>query len=202
MEDVLATIDVQRRRFTVDEYYRMASAGILTEKDRVELIEGEIMLMAPIGSRHSVCVSALLERLMPAVRGRATLRPQLPLFVSSTTEPEPDIVLVSPSPKYWTGHPRPEDVLLVVEVAETSYRYDRNVKLPLYARAGIADVWIVDLVHTAVEVYREPGPDGYRSTQRLERGATVSPAAFPDVRITVDEILPPVPPISTGPSRT
>jgi Uma2 family endonuclease len=193
MDDVLATIDVQRRRFTVDEYYRMASVGILTEKDRVELIEGEIMQMAPIGPRHSECFGALLERLMPAVLGRAKLRPQLPLFVSSTTEPEPDIVLVLPGFRYWTEHPRPEDVLLVVEVAETSYRYDRDVKLPLYARAGIADVWIVDLVHALVEVYREPGPDGYRSTQRLGRGATVSPAAFPDVMIPVDEILPPTP---------
>jgi Uma2 family endonuclease len=191
MDDVLAKVDVPRRRFTVDEYYRMGEVGILTEKDRVELIDGDIIQMSPIGSRHGHCIAALNERLMPAVVGRALLRPQLPLFISSRTEPQPDVLLVKPGAHYWGKQPRPEDVLLLVEVAETSYSYDRNVKLPLYARENIPEVWIIDLVRGAVEVYREPGPRGYQSLTRLERGATLTPAAFPDVVIAVMEILPP-----------
>jgi Uma2 family endonuclease len=123
--------------------------------------------------------------------GRAILRPQLPLRISSNTEPQPDIMLVRPDARYWKEQPRPEDVLLLVEVAETSYHYDRDVKLPRYARENVREVWIVDLVRGAVEVYREPGPNGYRSERRVERGATLSPGAFPDVAIVVDEILPP-----------
>jgi Uma2 family endonuclease len=191
MDDVLAKVDVPRRRFTVDEYYRMGEVGILTEKDRVELIDGDIIQMSPIGSRHGHCIAALIERLMPAVVGRALLRPQLPLFISSHTEPQPDVLLVKPGAHYWEQQPRPEDVLLLVEVAETSYSYDRNVKLPLYARENIPEVWIIDLVRGAVEVYRGPSPRGYQSLTRLERGATLTPAAFPDVAIAVMEILPP-----------
>src|ERR1051326_812576 len=191
MDDVIAKVEVSRRRFTVDEYYRMAETGILTANDRVELIDGEIVQMSPIGSRHSECVGTLTERLTVALLGRARLRPQLPLRISINTEPQPDIILVRSGATYWEAHPGPDDVLLLVEVAEASYRYDHDVKLPLYARANIPEVWIVDLVRGAVEVYREPGPQGYRIERRFERGAAGSPSAFPDVTIVVSEILPP-----------
>jgi Uma2 family endonuclease len=191
MTDVIAKVGLSRRRFTVDEYYRMGEVGILTGNDRVELIDGEILTMSPVGFRHSQCVAVLTERLVLAVAGRALLRPQLPLRISSNTEPEPDIILVRPGDHYWKQQPRPEDVLLLVEVAETSYRYDHDVKLPRYARENVPEVWIVDLVRGAVEVYREPTPNGYRSERRAGRGATLSPGAFPDVAIAVDEILPP-----------
>ena len=191
MNDVIAKVGFSRRRFTVDEYYRLGEVGILTESDRVELIDGDIVQMSPIGSHHSQCVAALNERLVPAVVGRALLRPQLPLRISNNTEPEPAIILVRPGSHYWKQHPRPEDVLLLIEVAETSYAYDHDVNLPLYARENVPEVWIVDLPRGAVEAYREPGANGYRSARRLERGATLTPAAFPDAVITIDEILPP-----------
>ena len=191
MDDVIAKVGLSRRRFTVDEYYRMGEVGIFTETDRVELIDGEILKMSPIGPRHSQCVATLNERLVLPLAGRAILRPQLPLRISSNTEPQPDIMLVRPGARYWKEHPRPEDVLLLVEVAETSYRYDHDVKLPRYARENIREVWIVDLVRGVVEVYREPAPNGYRFERRVERGGTLTPSAFPDVTIAVDEILPP-----------
>ena len=191
MDDVIAKVGLSRWRFTVDEYYRLAEVGILTERDHVELIDGDIVQMSPMGSCHGQCVAALTERLVMAVARRALLRPQLPFRISMRTEPEPDIILVRPGPDYWTQHPRPEDVLLLIEVAETSYAYDHDVKLPLYARENVPEVWIVDLPRGAVEVYRNPSPSGYRSAGRLERGATLTPAAFPDVVIAVDEILPP-----------
>ena len=191
MDDVIAKVGMKRQRFTVDQYYRMGEVGILTEKDRVELIDGEILQMSPIGLHHSACVGALTLRLVLAVGRRAQLRPQLPLRISTNTEPQPDILLVRPGDHYWKQHPRPGDVLLLVEVAETSYRYDHDVKLPRYARENIPEVWIVDLVRGVVEVYREPSPSGYRSERRVKRGGTLTPAALSDVAIVVDEILPP-----------
>jgi Uma2 family endonuclease len=194
MSDVLATVEVQRRRFTVEEYYRMAQVGILGPTDRVELIEGEIVQMSPIGILHGTCVVALTEALTRSLGERALLSPQNPVRLPSDTEPQPDVVLLRPPlSQYWARRPQPEDVLLLVEVADTSYRYDRYVKLPLYARAGVPEVWIVDLAHAVVEVFREPGPAGYAFTQRVERGGTIAPAAFPDAFVTVAEILPPSP---------
>jgi Uma2 family endonuclease len=192
MDDVLARVELRRRRFTVEEYYRMAAAGILTEDDRVELIEGEIVQMTPIGAHHAACVVALTRRLVSALGDRALLSPQNPVRLPRDTEPQPDVVLLRPPERqYWGRTPRPEDVLLLVEVADTSYAYDRNVKIPLYARAAIPEVWIVDLAGEAIEVYREPGAGGYASSRRAGRGATVAPAAFPDVVLAVDEIVPP-----------
>jgi Uma2 family endonuclease len=194
MSDVLATVEVQRRRFTVEEYYRMAEVGILGPEDRVELIEGEIIQMSPIGTHHATCVNALTRRLLQAVGDRAVLSPQNPVRLLRDSEPQPDVVLLRPPERrYWEHTAEPPDALLVVEVSDTSYRYDRYVKLPLYARAGIPEVWIVDLAHAVVEVFREPGPAGYTFAQRVERVGTIAPAAFPDAVVTVAEILPPSP---------
>jgi Uma2 family endonuclease len=188
MDDVLATVEVRRRRFTVEEYYRMAEAGILGPEDRVELIEGEIVEMAPIGHRHAACVAELNRRLVPAVGDRALLWPQNPVRLPRDTEPQPDIVLLRPrADRYTQDSARPADVLLLIEVADTSYRYDRRVKLPLYARAGVPELWIVDLPHDAVEVYRRPGPQGYAFSDRVTLGGRVAPEALPDVILTVDD---------------
>jgi Uma2 family endonuclease len=191
MDDVLATVDVRRRRFTVDEYYRMAAVGILTERDRVELIEGEIVEMSPIGLRHSLCVAELNTRLARAVGDRALLWSANPVRLLPDTEPQPDVTLVRPPSRRYAEQPGPADVLLLVEVADTSYRFDRNVKLPLYARAGVPEVWIIDLTRDAVEIHREPSPAGYASERRIERGGTVTPVAFPEVVLAVDDFLPP-----------
>ena len=191
MSDVLATVEIQRRRFTIEEYYRMAEVGILRPTDRVELIEGEIIQMSPIGLRHSLCVAALNDRLTRAVGTRAQIWSSNPVRLFPDTEPQPDVVFVRGPLSRYTQHPGPADVVFLVEVSDTSYRYDRTVKLPLYARAGVPEVWIVDLTHDVVEVFRQPSPSGYVSTQRIERGGTIAPAAFPDVVVTVAEILPP-----------
>ena len=170
----------------------MAEVGILGPEERVELIEGEIICLSPIGSHHAACVNALTRRLLQGVGDRAVLSPQNPVRLLPDTEPQPDVVLLRPPEgHYWEQHPQPADAVLVVEVSETSYPYDRRVKLRLYARAGVPEVWIVDLARGRVEVFREPGPNDYASTQTVEPGGTIAPAAFPDVSLAVDEILPP-----------
>jgi Uma2 family endonuclease len=185
-------VRVSRRRFTVDEYRRMLEGGILAEDDRVELINGEIVEMAPIGSRHAACVKRLNNLFSRQVGDRAVVGVQDPVRLDEYSEPQPDLTLLRPRPDYYAGgHPGPEDVLLVVEVAETSAEYDRQIKVPLYARAGIREVWLVDLAASAVEVYREPTPEGYRQVRRFGRGETLSPEALPDINLALDDILGP-----------
>jgi Uma2 family endonuclease len=191
MDDVLATVELRRRRFTVDEYYRMAEVGILGPDDRVELIEGEIIEMTPIGLRHALCVAGLNSRLVRGVGDRAAAWTPNPVRLFPDSEPEPDVVLIRGPLSRYTQHPGPADVLLLIEVADTSYRFDRYVKLPLYSRAGVPEVWIVDLTHEVVEVFLQPSASGYASAQRFERDATVAPLAFPDVALAVADILPP-----------
>ena len=182
---------ITRRRFTVDEYHRMAEAGILGEDDRVELIEGEIVEMSPSGWRPQACVDRLTHRLVPVLQSRAILRPQGPIRLSSDSEPQPDLVVLRPRADFYAeGGPGPEDVLWLIEISDTSLRYDRDVKVPLYGRYGIPEVWVVDLAGEQVFVYRDPRPGGgYRSAQVLGRGARLAPHAFPDLELAVNEIL-------------
>jgi len=182
-------VQVQRRLFTVEEYHRMAEAGILSEDDRVELIEGELVTMSPIGSRHAACVARLTALLFP-VEGRGILWVQNPIRLGARSEPQPDVALLRYRPDFYaSAHPGPEDVLLVVEVAETSADADRSLKIPLYARYGIPEAWLVDLLEERIEIYRHPTPQGYRSLHIAHRGETVSPTALPDLELSVDEIL-------------
>jgi Uma2 family endonuclease len=191
MEDVIASNGMTRRRFTVEEYYRMAEVGILTADERVELIEGEIVEMCPIGLRHAACVAQLTRRLVLAAGDRALLWPQNPVRLPRDTEPQPDVVLLRPRADDYARSPaRPQDVLLLVEVADSSYRYDRNVKLALYARAGVPEVWIVDLTRDVIEVFRDPGATTYRSIAPIGRGGTVSPAAFVDIVLAASDLMP------------
>jgi Uma2 family endonuclease len=183
-------IEVTRRRFTVDEYCRMAEAGILTPEDRVELIEGEIVQMAAIGVAHAFSVGAFNRLLGAALGDRAILWPQNPVHLSEITMPQPDILLLRPPiDRYRVRHPRPEDVLLAIEVADTTHRYDRLVKMPLYARAGVPEAWLADLPGETLEVYRRPSPSGYEHVERIARDGVVGPEAFPDVTLTVDAVL-------------
>ncbi len=182
------SVQLARRRFTVDEYHRMAEAGILSEDDRVELIEGEIVHMTAIGGAHLDCVNRLTRLLVTRVGARADVSVQNPVRLDRYSEPQPDLALLQPRP-YAPGLPGPRDVFLLVEVADTSAACDRQVKVPLYARAGITEVWLVNLERKAVEVYRDPAPAGFRSVQTFARGQLVSPFAFPDVVLTVDEVL-------------
>jgi hypothetical protein len=184
---------LSRHRFDVDEYHAMVRAGILMEGDRIELIDGEIVEMHTIGSRHLACVIRLNHLLVPPLAGRARVSIQGSMRLDRYSEPEPDVLVLRPrADDYASAHPGPADVLLAIEVADTSLAYDRTVKLPLYARAGIAEVWIVDLEARAVEVHREPSADGYRRFE-LVRERRIVPAAFPDLELELADILPPEP---------
>lgn len=179
-----------RRRFTVAEYQQMAQAGILGEDDRVELIDGEIVEMTPIGRRHAACVDRLTQLFTETLGRAAQVRVQNPINLDERSEPQPDLALLRPrSDFYASGHPTPGDILLVVEVAETSADVDRRVKVPLYARSGVPEVWLVDLDQAAITVYRDPTSGGYRTLQTLRRGASLAPAALPDVELAVSDIL-------------
>lgn len=181
-------IELVRRRFTVDEYTRMVEAGILTKDDRVELLDGEIVQMPPSGREHSASIAVLTRLFVSGLGPRAVVWPQLPVELPPRSMPEPDVALLRPR-SYRSAYPTPGDVLLVVEVAETSLARDRKVKLPLYARAGIPEVWIVDVEGEEVEVYSSPRPDGYASVERFGRARFLSPAAFRDLVIPIDEIF-------------
>lgn len=180
----------RRRRFTVHEYHRMAEAGILHEDDRVELIEGEIVEMSPIGGRHAKCVIELMRLLVPVVGEEARVSPQNPVRLGDYGEPQPDIAVLRISERYRAGElSESEDVLLLVEVSDTSLRYDREIKLPLYARAVVREVWIVDLANEAIERHTEPTGDGYRLTERARRGETLRSKALPELVVPVDALL-------------
>jgi len=184
------TVQVLRRRFTVAEYYLMAKVGILHEDDRVELIEGEIVEMAPIGRYHASSVDRLTRVLSQGVGQRVILRVQSPIHLGEHSEPQPDISLLRPKDDFYaSGHPGPEDVLLLIEVADTTAEYDRQVKIPLYARAGIGEVWLVDLTQDQVEVYRQPGPRGYRQILMPDAEDRLAPQALPDLELTPRDIL-------------
>ena len=183
-------VELTRRLFDVDEYRRMAEVGILTDEDRVELIDGEIIEMTPIRPPHARCVIFLTEAFIRRLEGRAVVSTQNPVRLDRRTQPEPDVALLRPPlARYAKTIPGPGDVFLIVEVADTSQHRDRIVKLRRYAQAEIAEVWIVDLKDGAVDVYREPADWGYRMARRVTRGADVAPAAFPDLLLAVDDIL-------------
>ncbi len=185
-----------RYLFTVDEYYKMAEVGIFHEDDRVELLEGEIVNMAAIGSRHAAGVDRLTRAFSRRLEGRAPspglyiVRVQNPVRLGERSEPQPDLALLRPRPDFYSNaHPTPGDVLLLVEVSQTSEEYDREIKMPLYARYGIVEVWLVDLSAEIIEIYRSPSPDGYADVRRVGRGESLSVQALPDVVLEVNEVL-------------
>lgn len=184
------TVRVERRSFSVHEYHRMAEAGILSEDDRVELIEGEIVKMSPIGSRHAACVGRLNMLFQRLVRLDAIVSVQDPIRLDVYSEPEPDVALVSLREDFYSGeHPGPGDVLLLIEVADTSVERDLEVKLPLYARAGIPETWLVNLPTETIEVHTRPDGGEYRETVRVKRGETLKPRTVPGLELAADEIF-------------
>jgi Uma2 family endonuclease len=183
-------MEATRKRFTVDEYYRMADAGILAPGDRVELIDGEIIQMSPIGTRHLGCVNATTEIFISVFKGRAVISGQNPVQLSDFTEPQPDIVLLKPRNDFYRGkHPEAADALLVVEVSETTLRYDRDLKLSYYAAAGVPEVWIEDLNGDRILVFRKPVDGIYQVRLVLGRDESISVEAFPDNAFTVSDFL-------------
>ena len=184
------SVQLTRHRFTVDDYHAMVSAGALKEDDRVELIEGEIVDMTPIGSRHAATVDLLTRWLVMGCGTRAIVRVQGPVRLGPHSEPQPDLLVLKPRDDFYRIKPaEAADVLLLIEVADSSLQYDRRVKLPLYARAGVREAWLVDLVRDEVEVHREPGPGGFRHVEQRGRGTLLQPSAFPDLSLSIDELL-------------
>jgi Uma2 family endonuclease len=189
-EDGMA-VALRRRRFTLDEYHRMGEIGILGPEDRVELIEGEIIEMTPIGSRHAAAVARIHHRFSIRLGDQAVVWVQNPLrLVRHQSEPEPDVMLLAPRTDFYAGGlPEPPDVRLLIEVADTSLPYDRRTKLPLYARAGVAEAWLIDLDASALEIHRGPEGAGYHDIRRPGAGETFAPAAFPDLTLTLRDLL-------------
>lgn len=184
-----ATEEPQRRRFTADEYHRMAEAGILGEEERVELLDGEILLMAPISGDHWWPTGRLTMILAPGVGPGFIVGVQSSIHLFDDSEPEPDLVIVpAPSPGR-TTIPRPSDVLLVVEVSVSSLAYDTGRKLKRYAAAGIPELWVFDIAGERLLVYRDPAGEEYGHKQTFLRGQSVAPLAFPTLFVAVNDVL-------------
>lgn len=184
------TLELRRRSFTVEEYHRMAETGVLAGKDRLELIHGEILMMTPIGPRHAYYVSRLTQILVPIVGEHGLVWAQNPVQVEAQSEPQPDIVIVRPRGRdYLRQLPVNSDVLLAIEVADSSLEYDRDVKLPLYASAGIPESWILDVNQVRIERHTEPAADGYRKRELLGSKDAVTLLMLPQCRINLADIL-------------
>ncbi len=177
-----------KHRFSVEEYYRMAETGVLKPDAHVELLNGEIIDMSPIGPFHGDVTTYLTEFFAAASRGRWRTRVQNPVRLDEQSEPQPDLVLAKPI-AYRKRHPQAEEVFLLIEVSDTSVEADQEGKLPAYGRAGITEVWIVNLAELTIEVYREPHFTGYGSKTILRAGDQAKPQAFPDVAVDVAELL-------------
>lgn len=181
------SVQLLKRKFTVDQYHRMAETGIFASSDRLELIQGEIIEMSPIGSRHAAWVRRLTQLFSEKLGQRASVSVQNPISLGDNqSEPQPDITILAPrSDFYLTAHPQPQDILLLVEVADTSADYDREVKIPLYAAAGITEVWLLDVGAEIWQVYRQPTAAGYQEMQQVPPGSSIAPLSFPEITLTI-----------------
>ena len=176
-------------RLSVNDYHRMIEAGIFGEDDRIELIEGELRAMPPIGPEHSGKNKRLIRLFTSRVKDRAIVSSQDPLTLPEHSEPEPDLMLLRPRADFYEGaNPLPADTLLVIEIADSTLRYDRSVKIPLYAAHGVPETWLLDLQAHRIELYRDPGPAGYRQILLPDLEQTISPVLLPELSIRVAEL--------------
>ena len=183
------SVQIQPHLVTIKEYEQMIRAGVFSEDERIELIEGQMINMSPIGASHAGQVIRLSRLLANQIAAQALLSVQNPIRLFRS-EPQPDLALLKPrSDDYGSGHPTAREVLLVIEVADTSADYDRNVKIPLYGRSGIPEAWLINLSGHAIEVYRQPGKDGYSEKKTYASGDQLAPLALPDISLAVAEIL-------------
>ena len=187
------TSDRKTRKFTVAEYYRMAEVGILGPEERLELIEGDIIVMPPIGPGHADNVNELNEVLAGYAPGRFRIGIQNPIHLDNGSEPQPDVVLLRRRPEgYGAAHPTPADVLLIIEVADSTLNYDREVKAHIYGRNNVPETWVRNLPDDCIERFSEPGPNGYGQRTVHRRGETITPVSLPDLRLAVADLLPPL----------
>lgn len=180
------------KRFTVDDYHRMSELEILSPTEHTELINGEIVVMAAKGTAHASAVLLTHQLLTKLLNWQLFVRCEAPICLNDRSEPEPDIAVVQLDPlAYSTRHPTPEDVLLLIEVASSSLQYDLEVKAPLYAAAGIADYWILDVIERELHVFRQPVGNRYQSHSVLAAALSITPIAFADLEIQISHMLPP-----------
>lgn len=181
---------IRTHKLTVEAYHRMGAAGVFAPAARVELIQGEVVDMAPIGSKHASVVRRLNQRLGMAAGPRAVVAVQDPIQLDTSTEPQPDLALLRPRADFYSErHPLPAEVLLIIEVADTTLRYDRDVKVPLYAQAEIPEVWLVDVDARSVTIHRDPANGVYRSTREASAGESIALATEPTILITLAELF-------------
>jgi Uma2 family endonuclease len=184
--------ELTRVRFSVADYHRMIEVGVLGPDDRVELIDGEIVSMAAVGSLHAGTVNRLTSFLVRALGDRAIVTVQNPVQLSDDTEPEPDLAVLQPRADFYTSaHPLPADVFLLIEVGDSSFLADRVAKVPRYARAGIRESWLVNLGKGTIERYTDPGPNGYRDVATLTRGQRLASTVVAGLILDGDQLLGP-----------
>lgn len=184
---------VPTRPITVAEYHRMGQLGIIGPDERVELLDGELIQMLPIGPEHAYVVDRLAEWLSVRFTGRAAIRVQNPIALDKRSEPQPDIMICElPAEQYAKAHPNPSQVLLIVEVSDSKLSHDRGKKLHTYARRRLFEYWVVDVVHGRIEVHRNPRGERYLEHRIVRRGDAIAPSAFPDDAIPVNAFLPPL----------
>ena len=188
--EIVAMLAAKKRNFSVDDYYHLADVGILDEDDRIELIDGEIIVMSPINSPHASGVKAFTKEFYKKVGDSVIVSVQDPIHLNDNTEPQPDIALLRyRDDLYANAHPTPDDILLLVEVADSSLERDREKAKKTYAKHGIPELWIANLRDEVVERYLSPKPDGYGDVKVFNRGDAISLELLPDVEFAVDDIL-------------
>jgi Uma2 family endonuclease len=188
--DEMAVV-LKRRRFTLEEYQRLGETGIIHEDERVELVEGEIVEMSPIGWPHASVVARINHLFSARFASRAIVWVQNPLALPrQVSQFQPDLALLKPHADFYRRKGvEPEDALLVVEIMDSSVAYDRRVKLPIYAQGGVPEVWLVNVNRNTVEVWRNPMPDGYREQRLVDRTGTIAALAFPDIPLAVQDLV-------------
>lgn len=178
------------RRLSVEDYHQMAESGILEPGERVELVEGQIIQMAAKGTAHSAAVSRIEKLLRSRLGDQALLRFQDPIRLNDYSEPEPDVAVVHPNPIFYEDHhPTSSEVFLLIEVSDKTLKFDREVKSPAYARAGISEYWVLDVNAHKLHVYRLPSANGYQSETIMSEELTVAPLAFSECTIAIKEML-------------
>ena len=186
------TVTMARRRFCVKDFYLMDEAGVFCENDRVELVDGEIVDMAPIGSYHNSCVTTLTHIFVRAVPEGVRVQVQGAVQMDESTMFQPDLAILRPrDDDYFESNPTPEDVLLIIEVSDSTVAYDRNVKLPKYAQAGVPEVWLANLPHGFIDKFVDPdtATGRYRSVMRHSRGQRIAPTQLRDITVEVSDVL-------------
>ena len=183
--------EVQRRLFTVHDYHKMVDAGILSEDDRVELIRGEVLAMSPIGTRHNAAILRATQALVRIVGDQAIIGVQGSIRLDEYDEPQPDVYLLRPKEDFYaSAHAGPQDIFLIIEMADSSLEYDREIKMHLYAETGIPEYWIANLRDDTLIAFSDSRKKGYATIRQYQRGESITPTLLPDCSIPVDVLLP------------